>query len=99
VNSLRSGSVHHAQLLARTFDPNGPNSGNPGQLLEILAWCASAAGVFGVICVGINMALQLSRGAPGEGAEHLRGLTIIMVACVLATTAGPLVAWLGPMGL
>lgn len=77
------------------FDP-GPEA---GFLLGVLAWCATAAGVFGILTVGILMSLQLRHGVPGEKAEHLRGLTIIMIACVIAASAGPLVQALGSLTL
>lgn len=70
-----------------------------GQVLGILAWCASAAGVGGLIVVGIRMSLQLRRGDPGEGGEHFRGVFYIALGCLLAATAGPLVAALGDLSL
>ncbi|MEV6317819.1 hypothetical protein [Streptomyces sp. NPDC051776] len=82
-------------LLAATFNPGG--DGNT--LLGILAWIASAAGVGGVITVGIRMALQLHRGSFDGDHQHIRHLLIILGACVLAATAGPLVQFLGPLGL
>ncbi|MGI5401194.1 hypothetical protein ACQEVG_17385 [Streptomyces sp. CA-135486] len=84
-----------AVTLAATFAPGA----EADQLLGILAWCASAAGVGGVITVGMLMALQLRRGDPGEGGEHFRGFFFVLLACVLATTAGPIVNFLGPLGL
>ncbi|MGW4088095.1 hypothetical protein ACWEGS_34320 [Streptomyces sp. NPDC004822] len=84
-----------AQALAGTFDPGA----DADALLEILGWCASAAGVAGVITVGTQMALQLRRGEPGEGAFHFRSLSIVLGACVLAATAGPVVSFLGPLTL
>ncbi|MFE3383100.1 hypothetical protein, partial [Streptomyces anulatus] len=68
-------------------------------LLGLLAWCASAAGVGGVITVGTLMALQLRSGEHGEGGQHFRGLFFVMLASVLASTAGPLVAALGSLAL
>ncbi|MGW3661745.1 hypothetical protein [Streptomyces sp. NPDC005141] len=68
-------------------------------ILGILAWCASAAGVAGLIVVGIQMALQLRRGDPGEGGEHFRGVFFVTLGCLVATTAGPLVAALGALSL
>ncbi|MEU8677805.1 hypothetical protein [Streptomyces sp. NPDC048560] len=81
--------------LAATFSP-GPEG---EQILGLLAWCASAAGVGGVITVGTLMALQLRSGQPGEGGEHFRGLFFVMLACVLASTAGPIVSSLGSLAL
>ncbi|MFF2848450.1 hypothetical protein ACFVT5_19315 [Streptomyces sp. NPDC058001] len=70
-----------------------------GTILGILAWCVSAAGVAGLIFVGIQMSLQLRRGDPGEGGEHFRGVFYVFLGCVLAVTAGPLVAALGDLSL
>ncbi|MER5201227.1 hypothetical protein ACWD3J_47490 [Streptomyces sp. NPDC002755] len=81
--------------LAATFDPGA----DADFLLGILAWCASAAGVAGILITGILMALQLHRGEPGEGAALARGLVFVLGGCVLATTAGPIVQFLGPLGL
>ncbi|WP_328760367.1 hypothetical protein [Streptomyces sp. NBC_00271] len=80
---------------AATFTPGA----EADQLLGILAWCASAAAVGGVITVGTLMALQMRRGYPGEGAEHFRGLLFVMLACILGSTAGPIVNFLGPFSL
>lgn len=85
----------HAHLLAGTFDPGA----EANLLLEILGWCASAAGVAGLIIIGTQMALQLRRGEMGEGAAHMRSLSIVLGACVIAATAGPIVSFLGPLSL
>ncbi|MEH1028381.1 hypothetical protein ACWD6L_14930 [Micromonospora profundi] len=68
-------------------------------LLGLLAWCVTAAAIAGLIIVGIQMALQLNRGTPGEGAEHFRGLAVVALACVLGASAGPLVSFFGDLGL
>ncbi|MFD8805671.1 hypothetical protein [Streptomyces sp. NPDC059597] len=81
--------------LLAAFDPGG----DAGTLLNLLAWCASAAGVGGLIVVGTRMALQLRRGDPGEGGEHFRGVFFVTLGCLLATCAGPLVAALGSLQL
>ncbi len=47
----------------------------------------------------MQMALQLRRGDPGEGGEHFRGVFFVVLACVIATTAGPLVTFLGDLTL
>ncbi|MFD3732565.1 hypothetical protein [Streptomyces sp. NPDC058632] len=70
-----------------------------GVILGILAWCASAAGVGGLIIVGMQMAIQLRRGEPGEGGEHFRGVFYVTLGCLVASTAGPLVAFLGNLSL
>ncbi|MFF2519459.1 hypothetical protein [Streptomyces sp. NPDC058086] len=82
-----------ARMLAGTFNPGA----DADRLLGILAWCASAAGVGGVIVTGSLMALQLHRGEPGEGASHMRKLITVLSACVLAATAGPIIRFLGPL--
>ncbi|MET8454313.1 hypothetical protein [Streptomyces sp. NPDC005209] len=68
-------------------------------IINTLSWSASACGVAGLIIVGMQMALQLRRGDPGEGGEHFRGVFFVVLACVLATTAGPLVKFLGDLTL
>ncbi|WP_411093475.1 hypothetical protein [Streptomyces sp. 049-1] len=74
-------------------------TGDADTILGVLAWCATAAGVTGLIFVGIRMALQLRAGLPGSEREHLRDVLFVVVACVLAATAGPLVAFLGDLSL
>lgn len=86
------------RVLADGMAPYTP-AGSVDELLGILAWCASAAGVGGVTIIGIQLALQIHRGEAGEGARHFRGLVVVLGACVLATTAGPLVNFLGPFPL
>ncbi|MFH8445979.1 hypothetical protein [Streptomyces sp. H23] len=68
-------------------------------ILNILAWSVSAAGVFGLMAVGINMAIQLNRGEMGEGGAHFRGVFFVALASVVASTAGPLVKLLGDLSL
>lgn len=70
-----------------------------GAILGVLAWCASAAGVAGLLIVGMQMAIQLQRGEPGEGGTYFRGFFFVTLACLLATTAGPIVAFLGDLSL
>ncbi|MEF9915584.1 hypothetical protein RJT17_36565 [Streptomyces sp. P5-A9] len=76
---------------------------SPGEagykILNLLAWCASAGGVFGLMLVGIRMAVQLRRGEPGEGGDHFRGVFFVALACLVASTAGPLVEFLGDLSL
>ncbi|MFI1539450.1 hypothetical protein [Streptomyces anandii] len=82
-------------LTAATYSP--PTGA--GTILGILAWCATAAGVAGLLIVGLNMAIQLNRGDPGEGGAHLRGVFFVILGCLVASTAGPLVAFLGDLSL
>ncbi|WP_326686970.1 MULTISPECIES: hypothetical protein [unclassified Streptomyces] len=87
------------QLLADDippYQPSGEAAEQANNLINWLAWGASAAGVLGLIIVGANMTLQLRAGEPGEGATHYRGFFIVMVASVIATSAGPIVEWFGP---
>ncbi|WP_406166544.1 hypothetical protein [Streptomyces sp. NBC_00996] len=83
-----------ARLLADYAPPVGANT-----IINLLAWCVTAAGVFGLITVGTLMALQLRRGEPGEGGEHFRGVFFVTLACLLATSAQPLVTVLGDLRL
>ncbi|WP_328749926.1 hypothetical protein OHT57_31240 [Streptomyces sp. NBC_00285] len=83
-----------AQYLA-AYDPGADGK----TILNTLCWGASACGVAGLIIVGMQMALQLRRGDPGEGGEHFRGVFYVVLGCVLATTAGPLVLFLGDLTL
>jgi hypothetical protein len=71
-------------------------TGEADSLLNYLAWGASAAGVFGLIVVGMQLAIQLRRGEMGEGATYFRGFFFIVLASVISTTAGPIVEWFGP---
>lgn len=70
-----------------------------GDILGLLAWCVSAAGVTGLLIVGTQMAMQLRRGEMGEGATYFRAGYYVVLGCVLAATAGPLVAALGNLSL
>lgn len=79
--------------------PYSPDSAGGYTILNILAWCVSASGVFGLLVVGIRMSLQLRRGEPGEGGDHFRGVFFVALACLIATTAGPLVEFLGDLSL
>ncbi|MEU7314813.1 hypothetical protein [Streptomyces sp. NPDC007083] len=79
-----------------TYSPTGKTAANADALLNWLAWGASVAGVLGLIIVGTQLSLQLRRGDMGEGASYFRGLFIVLVASVIATTAGPIVEWFGP---
>ncbi|KPI13176.1 hypothetical protein OK074_8823 [Actinobacteria bacterium OK074] len=87
--------THRLTALAAGFDPGADGD----QILGILAWGASACGVTGLIIIGIQMALQLRRGDPGEGGEHFRGVFFVALGCVIATTAGPLIAALGSLSI
>ncbi|WP_037578075.1 hypothetical protein [Phaeacidiphilus oryzae] len=97
--------MNTATALARTLavastpPPYNPGAAGGDELLGYLLWCASAAGVAGVIVVGTLLAVQLHRGEPGEGGGYLRQLIIVLGACVLAASAAPIVNFLGPLTL
>ncbi|CAL9590224.1 hypothetical protein SUDANB145_05210 [Streptomyces sp. enrichment culture] len=82
-----------ADIDPNDYGPNGSFDPNPevGQLLGFLTWAVSAASVAGLMIVGIQMAMQLRRGEMGEGATYFRGAFFVIGACVLGTTAGPIV--------
>ncbi|MFJ6895170.1 hypothetical protein [Streptomyces hokutonensis] len=84
-------------------DPSPPAAysppGDADSILGILLWCVSACGVAGLIIVGMQMALQLRRGEPGEGGEHFRGVFFVFLACLVAATAAPMVTFLGDLSL
>ncbi|MFI0817279.1 hypothetical protein ACH4TX_12340 [Streptomyces sp. NPDC021098] len=61
------------------------------EVLGYMAWLASAAGVMGLLIVGMRMAISLRQG---EGQEHLVQFATVIGACVIATTAGPIVNFL-----
>ncbi|WP_406079036.1 hypothetical protein [Micromonospora sp. NBC_00858] len=80
------------------FDPGSAADEN-GQradltLLNLLAWCVTAAGVAGLLVVGTNMALQLHRGVMGFGSSFARRVFLIVMSCFLAMAAGPIVQFL-----
>ncbi|MEV7727068.1 hypothetical protein AB0P15_20265 [Streptomyces sp. NPDC087917] len=59
-------------------------------VLGIVAWAGTAAGVAGVLITGAMMAISMRRG---EGSEHMGRLGMVLGGCVLVATAGPLVAF------
>jgi hypothetical protein len=69
------------------------------EVLGFLAWLATAAGVGGLIITGMLMAVQLRRGEPGENGEFFRSFFFVILASLLAATAGPIVQFLGVLGL
>ncbi|CBG70853.1 MULTISPECIES: hypothetical protein [Streptomyces] len=71
----------------------GPPAAVTNQLnyvLSILAWLVTAAGVCGLLLVGSRMAISLRSG---EGDEHLSQFVMVLGACVIGATAGPIVAF------
>ncbi|MFJ8751500.1 hypothetical protein ACIREO_19535 [Streptomyces sp. NPDC102441] len=79
--------------VAPDYAPNGRFDPNPeaSELLGYFAWTVTAAAVAGVIIIGTQMALQLRRGEMGEGATYFRGMVLVLGACILCISAGPLV--------
>ncbi|MFB8772380.1 hypothetical protein [Streptomyces broussonetiae] len=93
---LSADRITTANVNPDDFGPNGSFNPQPevGDLLGYLTWIVSAASVGGLLVVGIQMALQLRRGEMGEGATYFRGGVFVVMACVLGTTAGPIVNFL-----
>lgn len=59
-----------------------------GDVLDLIAWAGTAAGVAGVLITGAMMAISMRRG---EGSEHMGRLGMVLGGCVLVATAGPIV--------
>ncbi|ARF63686.1 MULTISPECIES: hypothetical protein [Streptomyces] len=59
-------------------------------VLGVVAWAGTAAGVAGVLITGAMMAISMRRG---EGSEHMGRLGMVLAGCVLVATAGPLVSF------
>ncbi|MFF4168558.1 hypothetical protein [Streptomyces sp. NPDC001744] len=59
-------------------------------VLGIVAWAGTAAGVAGVLITGAMMAISMRRG---EGSEHMGRLGMVLGGCILVATAGPLVSF------
>jgi hypothetical protein len=71
----------------------GPPAGVAAQLdfvLGIIAWLVTAAGVAGLMIVGSRMALAVKTG---DVEEHLSQFLMVMGACVIGATAGPIVGF------
>ncbi|MFJ6197327.1 hypothetical protein [Micromonospora sp. NPDC092111] len=83
----------------RPLPAYNPTGGAADDLLNLLAWCVSAAGVAGLLVVGMLLTIQLNRGTPGESSDHFRGLVFVALGCVLGASAGPLVTFFGDLGL
>lgn len=64
---------------------------NLDYVLNIMAWLVTAAGVAGLLIVGIRMAIAVRNG---DRDEHVREFLMVMSACVLGATAGPVVSYL-----
>ncbi|MFD5820638.1 hypothetical protein [Streptomyces sp. NPDC127038] len=59
-------------------------------VLGILAWLVTAAGVAGLMIVGSRMALAVKSG---EFEEHVNQFLMVLGACVIGATAGPIVGF------
>ncbi|WP_341720753.1 hypothetical protein QQG74_14220 [Micromonospora sp. FIMYZ51] len=68
------------------------------KLLNLMAWCVSAAAVLGLLITGATLASQLRRGALEERTEYMKHLAFVVAACLIATMAGPFVRWLALTG-
>ncbi|MGD1223388.1 hypothetical protein AB9Q10_33750 [Streptomyces krungchingensis] len=71
----------------------GPPTGVTRELdfvLNLIAWLVTAAGVAGLLIVGSRMALAVKTG---DGDEHMSQFLMVMGACVIGTTAGPIVGF------
>ncbi|AVH57136.1 MULTISPECIES: hypothetical protein [Streptomyces] len=71
-------------------DAPGALTGKVDDVLGILAWAGTAAGVAGVLITGAMMAISMRRG---EGSEHMGRLGMVLGGCVLVATAGPVVTF------
>lgn len=61
------------------------------EVLGYMAWLVSAAAVAGLLFIGIRMAVAVRNGGRDE---YLREFLLVMCACVLGATAGPVVSFL-----
>ncbi|GAA5003991.1 MULTISPECIES: hypothetical protein [Streptomyces] len=71
----------------------GPPTGVTRELdfvLNLIAWLVTAAGVAGLLIVGSRMALAVKTG---DGDEHMSQFLMVMGACVIGATAGPIVGF------
>ncbi|WP_233636483.1 MULTISPECIES: hypothetical protein [Streptomyces] len=71
--------------------PSDNVTGPLNTILSYLAWLVSAAGILGILIIGSRMAIALRSGS---GDEHLTQFAVVMGACVIGATAGPLVEFL-----
>ncbi|SER74752.1 hypothetical protein SAMN04487983_102183 [Streptomyces sp. yr375] len=60
-------------------------------VLALLSWLVTAAGVGGLLWLGASMALSVRSGQ--SVGDFMESFLMVMVACSLAVTAGPLVAF------
>ncbi|GGM14743.1 hypothetical protein GCM10012279_36120 [Micromonospora yangpuensis] len=79
--------------------PYNPTGDAATDILGLLAWGMSAAGVAGLLLTGTQMAIQLNRGTAGENSEYFRSIMFVFFACLIGASAGPIVEYFGDLGL
>ncbi|MCX4989159.1 MULTISPECIES: hypothetical protein [unclassified Streptomyces] len=70
--------------------PPGAVTTELDKVLGIIAWLVTAAGVAGLMIVGSRMALAVKSG---DVEEHLSQFLMVLGACVIGATAGPIVGF------
>jgi hypothetical protein len=87
--------VHAASdvLLAGAYSPGTNVTGPLDKVLGYMAWFVTVAAVAGLLMIGSRMAISLRSG---EGQEHLTQFAVVMGACIIGATAGPIVAFVYP---
>ncbi|MER5386465.1 hypothetical protein ABT040_40580 [Streptomyces sp. NPDC002688] len=70
--------------------PSGAVTTELDKVLGIIAWLVTAAGVAGLMIVGSRMALAVKSG---DVEEHLSQFLMVLGACVIGATAGPIVGF------
>ncbi|WP_406474486.1 hypothetical protein [Streptomyces sp. NBC_01615] len=73
--------------------PSAKVTGPLDTVLNWIAWMVTAAGVAGLLIVGTRMAIAVRTG---DGEEHLSQFLMVMGACVIGATAGPIVSAVMP---
>ncbi|GIJ75745.1 hypothetical protein SAMN05443287_103628 [Micromonospora phaseoli] len=63
------------------------------QVLGLISWGGTAAGVVGILITGAVMAISHKRG---ESSEHMSRLGMVLGGCILVAMAGPIVTWIFP---
>ncbi|NLU77210.1 hypothetical protein HCA58_02140 [Micromonospora sp. HNM0581] len=63
------------------------------QVLGLVSWTGTAAGVVGILLTGSVMTISHKRG---ESSEHVSRLGMVLGGCILVAMAGPIVTWIFP---
>ncbi|MFV2099672.1 hypothetical protein [Micromonospora sp. LOL_024] len=63
------------------------------QVLGLISWAGTAAGVVGILITGAVMTVSHKRG---ESSEHISRLGMVLGGCILVAMAGPIVNWVFP---